>query len=563
MMMKLRTGLIPFLLFPFFTLAQTANYPRGYFRNPLNIPMQLVANFGELRPNHWHMGLDIRTMQRENLPVHAAAEGYIAKVKIEPGGFGRAIYINHPNGFTTLYAHLNNFSPDLEQYIKGVQYKLESWAIEVKIPSHLFIVRKGDFIAYSGNTGGSQGPHVHFEIRDTKSDDCLNPLLFGFPIADAVPPTLSRVAVYDRNKTIYAGPPKLLAVKGSGSGYGLTAGSVLKVSSNKISFAIGATDRLSNSANPNGIYSARLFMDDVLQSEFILDGINYNETRYLNAHIDYRYKATGGPYLQHLSRMPGDTSDLYPKVLPGGVLRLDDSAIHKIRIECRDANGNVSVFNCGLQYAAGTDGAEGQESSRFIPNNVNVFESEQFELYTSEYGLYDTLKIVYNSAPNAILNAASEVHTFCNASIPVHDSIRVRIKPNAPIADIRKVIIRNIAGTKTTVEKVSWQNGWVSAKFRQLGIFQVFIDTEPPTINPPPPRVNSSGRIVFIPKDNFKAIKSFRAELDGKWLRFTNDKGTAHIYRVDEQLSVGQHELKIRVEDVAGNVTTRAWTINR
>src|SRR5215216_4132705 len=178
-------------------------YPQNYFRNPLNIPMQLVANFGELRANHWHMGLDIRTQQKVNLPVYAAAEGYIARVKIEPGGFGRAIYINHPNGYTTLYAHLNNFFPALEQYVKTEQYKLESWEVELEIPQNLFPVSKGSFIAYSGSTGGSQGPHVHFEIRDTKTDECLNPLLFGFPIADVVPPTISRLAMYDRNRSVY------------------------------------------------------------------------------------------------------------------------------------------------------------------------------------------------------------------------------------------------------------------------------------------------------------------------------------------------------------------------
>ncbi|HVG13490.1 MAG TPA: M23 family metallopeptidase [Chitinophagaceae bacterium] len=562
--MKFLTGFSFCLLFlPLFIFAQSPNYPKGYFRNPLNIPMQLVANFGELRANHWHMGLDIRTLQRENLPVHAAAEGYIAKVKIEPGGFGRAIYINHPNGYTTLYAHLNNFSPELEQYIKAIQYKVESWAIEVAIPSDLFPVRKGDFIAFSGNTGGSQGPHVHFEIRDTKSDDCLNPLFFGFPIADAVPPTISRVAIYDRSKSIYAGPPKIVGVKKSGNSYSPAANSIVQVSTNKISFAITATDRLSNSANPNGIYSARLFMDDVLQSEFILDGINYNETRYLNAHIDYRYKATGGPYVQHLSRMPGDTSDVYANTPTDGVLQLNDSEIHKIRIECSDANGNVSVFNCGLQFVGGLGSSELPGGGSFFPKNVNVYESEAFELFTSEYGVYDTVKITYTSAPNVIPNGVSEAHTFGSAAIPVHDSIRVRIKPTAAIGDIRKVIIRNISGTKTTVERVTWQNGWVSAKFRQLGIFQVFIDTEPPTINAPPQLLNGSGRIVFIPRDNFKAIKNFRAELDGQWLRFTNDKGASYIYKVDEKLGPGEHELKVRIEDIAGNVTTRIWTIKR
>src|SRR5207249_2686408 len=157
--------------------------------------MQLVANFGEIRTNHWHMGLDIRTQQRVNLPVYAAADGYVARVVVEPMGFGQAIYIHHPNGYTTLYAHLNAFFPALQQYVKEQQYAEESWKIDLEFSPNQFAVRQSDFIALSGSMGASAGPHVHFEIRDTKTDKVLNPLLFGFPIRDEVPPTVYRLAL--------------------------------------------------------------------------------------------------------------------------------------------------------------------------------------------------------------------------------------------------------------------------------------------------------------------------------------------------------------------------------
>ena len=146
------------------------NYPQHYFQWPVIAKHALAANFGELRPNHYHMGLDCKTDQKENVTVVAAADGYITKVKIEPYGFGRCIYINHPNGFTTLYAHLNDFYPALEKYITEQQYKLQSWKVFIDIPADLFTVKKGQFIAYSGNTGGSQGPHTHFEIRNTETE---------------------------------------------------------------------------------------------------------------------------------------------------------------------------------------------------------------------------------------------------------------------------------------------------------------------------------------------------------------------------------------------------------
>ena len=171
------------------------NYPQDYFTWPVGAVQAIVANFGELRPNHYHMGLDCRTEQKENVPILAAADGFVAKVKIEPFGFGRALYINHPNGMTTLYAHLNDFYPELEAYIKQEQYRLESWQVFLDLPPNRFRVKKGQFIAYSGNTGGSQGPHLHFEIRDTKTDKVLNPLLMYNNIPDNIPPDILRLAI--------------------------------------------------------------------------------------------------------------------------------------------------------------------------------------------------------------------------------------------------------------------------------------------------------------------------------------------------------------------------------
>ena len=564
MMQRRILAFLSFLLI--ITTIRAQNYPQNYFRNPLNIPMQLVANFGELRTNHWHMGLDIRTQQKENLPVHAAAEGYIAKVKIEPGGFGRAIYINHPNGYTTLYAHLNDFWPALEQYVKAEQYKLESWQVELEIPENLFPVNKGSFIAYSGNTGGSQGPHVHFEIRDTKTEECLNPLLFGLPIADAVPPTISRLAMYDRNRSIYQQSPQFVPIRKAATLYKLTAASnLIKLGSGKISFAIGATDRLSNSTNPNGIYKARILMDSILQSEFILDRISYDETRYLNAQIDYRYKFNGGVYLQNLTPLPGGKSSIYNTPDNKGILHFTDNEIHKIQIEVRDAKSNLSVLEFLAQYEPKIQTSQAYQSNQFLPENVNVFESEAFEVFTSEFSVYDTVNVVHTVSEVAAANVISPLNIFCSAAIPTHDSVTIRIKPTVEIAeeDKDRVIIKSVAGTKTVVEKAQWQQDWVAAKFRQFGSFQAFIDTEPPTINAPPSDLTRATRIVFSPKDNFKTIKKFRVELDGQWLRFTNDKGLSHIYRFDEKFPKGEHELKVTIEDEAGNVTIKSWNVRR
>ena len=547
--------------------AQSNPYPQNYFRHPLNIKMELVSNFGELRTNHWHMGLDIRTQQRENLPVYASADGYIASVSVAAFGFGRALYINHPNGLTTVYAHMNNFEPKLHQWVIDQQYARETWEMKIDVPQELFPVKKGDLIGYSGNTGGSQGPHVHFEIRDTRSEKCLNPLLFNFPIPDAVPPSLVRLAMYDRNKNVYAQSPQLMALKGGGMNYTLAAAPSITVGSNRISFALGAVDRFTGVANPNGIYSARIEMDGVLQSEFILDSIGYDETRYMNAHIDYRYKAAGGAYLQHLSKLPGDRSNVYKRTPTNGVIELYDTEPHDIVITVKDAAFNTSRLQFKVQYnGALAPKAYTPAPQQLVPGEVAVFEEDGFELYTMEGSVYDTVNVTFKATPTA--GAASPLFAFASHTIPVHDSVTVRIRVAEVAPEARdKIVIRNVAGTRITLQKGVWKGGWVTAKFRQLGTFQAFVDTVPPTINAPGAGavidLSRATRLVFSPKDNFKEFKNFRAELDGQWLLFTNDKGANYIYRFDKYFTPGTHTLKVSIEDEAGNVTTRSWQVRR
>ena len=540
-------------------------YPQNYFRHPLNIPMQLVGNFGEIRTNHWHMGLDIRTQQRVNIPVYAAAEGFISRVLVEPGGFGQAIYIDHPNGFTTLYAHMNAFFPALQQYIKKQQYEKETWHINLVLPPDLFPVRKGTYIGLSGSTGGSQGPHVHFEIRDTKTENVLNPLLFKFPIPDGVPPTISRLAMYDRNKSTYEQRPQLLALKKSGSAYTIT-GNAVRVGTDRISFAIGATDRFSGMNNPNGIYSARILLDGQPVSEFIHDDISYPDSRYINAQLDLPYKLKGGSNLQHISPLPGGQEIPYNVFNGDGIINLKDQQPHRVLIEVRDANFNLSKIQFDVQYDERL--AKNYSSSseeRLIPNHVNVFEKENFELFTTERTIYDTITISFKESNNSASGSVSSLFSFLNNTIPSHDHVTVRIKPNQDIHDDLKdrIVIKNIAGSRTYMQKATWQKGWLSAKFRQFGTYQAFIDTIPPTVNNVPYDLSRSSRIAFTPKDNFNIIKKFRAELDGQWLRFTNDKGRTWIYSFDEHFPKGNHELKLTIEDEAGNVMVKSWKVKR
>ncbi|MBC7688376.1 MAG: M23 family metallopeptidase [Aquabacterium sp.] len=546
-------------------------YPQGYFSWPVNARPGLAANFGELRPNHYHMGLDCRTDQKENRPVLAVADGYIAKVKIESFGFGRSIYINHPNGFTTLYAHLNDFYPELEKYITQQQYNLESWKVFLDIPANLFTVKKGQFIAYSGNTGGSQGPHLHFEIRDTKTDKVLNPLLFGFTLADNIAPDILRLAVYDRSISTYEQTPRFYQLK-KVNGIYTTLPHLLTLNSSNLSFAITAYDRYTGSTNKNGIYQAVLFNDEQPVTGFQLNNISYDETRYLNAHVDYKLRSTGGSWVQHLSRLPGYPQGVYKDLSGDGVIDIADGSAHAIKIEVEDVAGNTSLLKFDVKKTAGNTAAFLATSvpaylpNQFKPGFINVFENSKVSFYLPENALYDSVRFKYNEVIPAKGNPIYQIH---NGTVPVQTMFPVKIF-YAGAANPGKIVMHRFWGDKDDYAKavpVKASTGWYMASFRAFGNFQLVEDTLAPTIIAVGIREGMNAaklnRIAFVVKDNTEELENFTAYLDGKWLRFTNDKGSAFIYNFDAHCPRGQHELKISVEDCVGNKAERTYHFTR
>lgn len=545
-----------------------SDYPKGYFRNPLDVPINLSGNFGELRPNHYHMGIDLKTQQKENLNVYAAAEGYISRIKIEPGGFGRAIYITHPNGYTTLYAHLNNFAAKIDAYVKQQQYEQESWRVTLEIPPHRFPVKRGEFIAFSGNTGGSQAPHLHFEIRRTEGDINVNPLLFGLPLKDNVPPKILRLAIFDRTKSVYEQSPKIIPVKASGATKYITSPGIIKVSSPLISFAITAYDTHTGSSNLNGIFEASLEVNDEEQETFIMDNISYNTTRYLNAHIDYKYKTTGGAYLQHLSELPGYINSIYANGNGKGVIDISDGDIYDIIIEVADTEGNTVKLDTKIQYDNKYIHTPDPPGKLFYPLMLDGFETDNCEFYIGEKCLYDSVHIKYANAASGNPEVVSDIHTIGAGYVPLQESFLIRIKPDIGYnaADSQRIVMQWTQGNKTAVQKVQWQNEWAAARFRDFGNFYLIRDTVPPVIVAPfvnGANLSKVSRIVFSVKDNLPGVKNVRAELDGKWLRFTNDKGRNFIYYFDEKCAIGAHTLKISAEDEAGNKVNHEYAFIR
>ncbi|EFK37171.1 putative peptidase [Chryseobacterium gleum] len=539
------------------------NYPQNYFRNPLNIPMQLAANFGAIRTNHFHMGLDLRTNSQENLPVLAAAEGYVSRIKVERYGFGNAIYITHPNGYTTVYAHLNKYFNKLDEYVKEKQYKDEKWEQDITFQPGQFPVEKGQQIALSGNTGGSAGPHLHFEIRDTKTEECLNPLLFGFNIPDSVAPIISGLYWYDRRFSTYEPGANGIAVKKAGSSY--TADAV-RVSSPKISFGIKAVDKANQGFNL-GIYNAELLMDGKLMYSFKIDKVHYDDTRYINGCIDYTKFIRDKVGIQHLSALPGMKLQNYSVPELSGIINLQDEDVHNIEIVVKDVKGNTSRLTARVQLSNAGSGIA-SSGKTVVPNEGKTLTTENAEISFSKNALYDAVNFNAYEKTSANPDAASNSIVLHNPYIPVHDDYTLKIKTNRKLSNAEKdkaVIILDYGSDKDFV-KAKWNADQAEGRFNRLGTAQLVIDNTLPSVSPGwnDGALVSSSSLRLKGTTKVGDIVSFRAELDGKWLRFARVKDD-FVYIFDEKCSKGSgsHTLKVTTINTAGNTNTQIFTFRR
>lgn len=544
-------------------ITQAQNYPQNYFRNPLNIPMQLAANFGAVRTNHFHMGLDLRTNSQENLPVVAAADGYVSRIKVERYGFGNAVYITHPNGYTTVYAHLNKYFDKLDEYVKERQYKDEKWEQDITFQPGQFPVTKGQLIALSGNTGGSAGPHLHFEIRDTKTEECINPLFFGFNIPDNVAPVISGLYWYDRRFSTYQPGANGIAVKKAGNTY---TTDVVRVNSPMISFGIKAVDKANQGFNL-GIYKAELLMDGKLVYGFSIDKVSYDDTRNLNGCIDYTKFSRDKMSIQHLSVLPGMKLQNYSVPNLTGIINLQDEDIHNIEIILKDVKGNTSRLVTKVQLAKTVDKVSATDKT-VMPNEGKTITTENAEISFSKNAVYDAVNFNAYEKPDTDANAASNAIVLHSPYIPVHDDYTLKIKPNRKLTNEEKnkaVIILDYGSDRTSV-KGNWNGERVEGKFNRLGTAKLVIDNTLPSVLP-----NwREGDLINGYSLRFKGatkvgdIVSFRAELDGKWLRFARVKDD-FVYIFDEKCpkGSGEHSLRVTTINTAGNINTQTFTFRR
>lgn len=557
-----------FLVLAIFFHAYSASgqgYPQQYFRNPLNIPILLAGNFGECRPGHFHSGLDIKTQGRENLPVHAAAEGYISRIKMDKGGFGHALYITHPNGYTTLYAHLNNFIPKLQRYLRHQQYEKKRWDLDMTLQPSQFPVKKGDLIAYSGNTGGSLAPHLHFEIRDSKTEHPLNPQLFGFDIKDNIAPVVRSIAIYEQMHT----PPAFLPLKkenegGRETGTGRSYIADTLFANSPLGIGIVTDDYMNESENTITFLSAQIYLDNVLQSKIVLDNIGYDETRYINAYIDYAAKSLQQIWIQRFFKLPGNRLNNLYSFLNGnnGVIDIMDNNVHQLKIDLTDNNGNITTVKFYVSkprsYSPAPPPLPTADEVLFYAGKENSFRRSNISFHLDDRHLYED--IFFSFKQKNVDGKLSGIFQLHNPYVPVHHYFDLKIKPDKIVPEEwkNKIVLKYSDGIMENGGKATpTDSGWYKAPVRNFGTYWLEVDTIPPTIESMQRRsgnLSKARQIAFTVGDNMTSVKTFSGQLDGKWICF-EQHGDDFFYEFDEHCPGGKHTLVFTAADENGNET--------
>lgn len=561
------------LFLPQIIFAQTfpsPHFPQNVFRNPLDIPMLLAGGYGEIRPGHFHEGLDLKTEGRIGLPVHAAAAGYISRISISNTGFGHVVYVTHPDGFTTVYGHLNRFNPALENYVKQQQYAKESWAVDLQFPPGMFPVKQGQLIAYSGATGSVAGPHVHFEIRNTLSEHPLNGLLFGLNIKDNIPPTVYRMALYNMDRSIYEQNPDVYELQKE-SGIYAPSKKLILFNGDKIGFGVQALDHMNNTSGTFGIYEEILYVDGKPQIGFRLNNIGYEETRYVDAHTDYKTFKETGRHFELLFSLPGNKLPIYYNFGGNGTLDISDGKAHTIKIIVRDADGNTSTVQFEVQKNPTFKGLEKMNcANTMYVSSRNIFENNHVQFYLEPGTLYDSICFHYQQVSTDKPGFYSGIFQLGNSDIPMYHSFNLNLKPQKTIPESlhNKVVIvrRDSRGSGEDVRAAKWDRGWLVARFNNFGNFSIQTDTIPPVITPLNIHDNAdlskAADIRFRIGDNKSGVASYRGELDGKWLLFGQKRNVIY-YTFDEHCPPGEHTLKLTVTDAVSNQSVRIYHFKR
>ena len=547
-----------FLLFfiTFYSLGQ--DYPKDYFISPLDIPLDLSGSFGELRSNHFHSGIDLKTKGVEGLPVYAVADGYVSRIKISTWGYGKAIYITHPNGYTSVYGHLQKANGNIEDLIHKKHYDEKSFEIELFLKPSELPVKKGEVIAFSGNSGGSGGPHLHFEIRDTKSEMIINPLLFGYDklVVDKYKPKVNSIIVYPLNDTIAVNDefkPQAISLSVNDEGNYVTH----KISSNgAIGFGMNVFDNMTNAYNKNGIYKVSTFVNGVPYFSYKFDTFSFDESKHINYFIDYYRLKNMGQRFQKMFMNNEYPLSIVNQNKRDGVLKVQPAASYTYKIVVEDFSQNTSTIEIPVVYKRGIFQEESKNSDKKIKaKNEYIFEEENCTITFPANTFYEDFKMK--------MSVKDDVLYLHEDEIPVKNSFSLSFDVSKLSEDQKKKsFIAYLDGKNISYVKSYLKGNNLSAKVKKLGNYKVVQDTTAPKIYginfAEGKTIDAFNTLSVKIADDLSGIDTYKAYLNGNWILMEYDYKTKKLVHTlaDNIYIKGKNEFKLVVTDEMNNSTT-------
>ena len=559
--------IVALIFFTGATVAQIDTEKKYDFHPPLKIPLVLSANFGELRSNHFHTGIDFKTNRKIGYNIYSIDDGYISRVKVSPWGYGLVVYVNHYNGLTSVYAHCSEFKGGLADLVKSRQEKEQNYEIEYYPSKDSLKVKRGEIIAISGNTGGSTAPHVHFEIRDTKTEHALNPLLFDFAIADKRKPTIRGVKVYALTDEGYRIPnkSKVLSAFGSNGSYSISGNKLTIPASytsqnGGVGFAFDAIDQLDAADNICGIFKVFLIVDrDTVYGQDMTE-ISFETNRQINSHKDYEDYHLKRKHFQKTFKTPHNPLPIYRNLKNNGILKLAAGKTYPVKYICEDAYGNRSVLKFDLVIE---EGSSGDADEFYTTKGEYLYPDSAFMQANEDFYILFPPGMIYEPTPLK-LKYTNEL-AFGSSDVPVQAYYKVMLPIiDKTLDDEKYLVIRKRDNRSTQAINGTVNKDWITIKVRDFGRFSVGVDTIPPTIN----RVsfvngsNVRGKELFWTiTDDLSGIVDYDIYIDDTWHVLEYEpKSKKYFFKPDLSLS-GKKKVVLRMEDACGNVTEEAYEL--
>ncbi len=534
------------------------------FLPPLGIPLQLSGNFGELRPGHFHAGLDIRTQGKVGLPIYAIEEGHVSRIAVSEGGYGKVLYIDHSNGYTSVYAHLRQFNPRIEKLVKKMQYDLTAFELDTSFEDNSIKVSRGEVIALSGNTGGSGGPHLHFEIRNTASEKAINPLHFSFNIKDQIKPRVFHIALYPLNEKShvrYKNTHQVIKTVGNGTHYTAAGNQPIPVYG-KIGFGIHTKDKITGSPFNFGVYSIELYKNNRLVYQHILDSLDFANTRCINAHMDF-YEATKHKRkIQRSNILEGNKLNTYSNLVNNGAFFFLSADTSTMKFVVKDFMGNSSTVKFEVFGSERNVAASEKKFTQLLSfNQPNRYADSIINIDFPSSCLYEDtpLKIEYEPAIGRCKTPIAHVNTLYD---PLNDYMDLSFNlSHLTESERKKATVISLTAKKQVLaaEGGTLKDNWITCKTRSFGPYSVFVDTDAPYIRQS--NFSEGGtysqpkRIYFRCKDNISGIGNYYAIIDNQWILVEYEKNRNQVFfdLHDVTKNGSKHSLKLFVEDKVGN----------